>query len=130
MSNKELAKAFKLTAQLMELHDENPFKIRSIQNAAFKLERHPVPIEKLSVDEIGSIGGKNGGKEFQAKISDLLARSSFPEMDEMLEQTPKGVIEMYVNQRYWTQKYRYGKNWVLNQQASYFMLAMKTGLLS
>lgn len=92
MSNKELAKAFKLTAQLMELHDENPFKIRSIQNAAFKLERHPVPIEKLSVDEIGSIEGV--GKGIQAKISDLLARSSFPEMDEMLEQTPKGVIEM------------------------------------
>ncbi len=43
----------------------------------------PVPIEKLSVDEIGSIEGV--GKGIQAKISDLLARSSFPEMDEMLE---------------------------------------------
>lgn len=66
MSNKELAKAFKLTAQLMELHDENPFKIRSIQNAAFKLERHPVPIETLDPNEIGSIDGV--GKVFRQKL--------------------------------------------------------------
>jgi DNA polymerase (family X) len=92
MSNKELAKAFKLTAQLMELHDENPFKIRSIQNAAFKLERHPVPIETLDPNEIGSIEGV--GKSIQTKITDLLTTNSFPEMDEMLKLTPKGVIEM------------------------------------
>ena len=92
MSNKELAKAFKLTAQLMELHDENPFKIRSIQNAAFKLERHPVPIETLDPNEIGSIEGV--GKSIQTKITDLLTTKSFPEMDEMLKLTPKGVIDM------------------------------------
>ncbi len=92
MSNKEIAKAFKLTAQLMELHDENPFKVRSIQNAAFKLERHPVPIEKMSIEEIGGIEGV--GKSIQAKISDLLSRNSFQEMDEMLQQTPKGVIDL------------------------------------
>ena len=92
MSNKELAKAFKLTAQLMELHDENPFKIRSIQNAAFKLERHPVPIETLDPNEIGSIEGV--GKSIQTKITDLLTTDSFPEMDEMLKLTPKGVIDM------------------------------------
>lgn len=92
MSNKELAKAFKLTAQLMELHDENPFKIRSIQNAAFKLERHPVPIETLDPNEIGSIEGV--GKSIQTKITDLLTTNSFPEMDEMLKLTPKGVIDM------------------------------------
>ncbi|MBL0138876.1 MAG: DNA polymerase/3'-5' exonuclease PolX [Bacteroidetes bacterium] len=92
MSNKELAKAFKLTAQLMELHDENPFKIRSIQNAAFKLERHPVPIETLDPNEIGSIEGV--GKSIQTKITDLLTKNSFPEMDEMLKLTPKGVIDM------------------------------------
>lgn len=92
MSNKELAKAFKLTAQLMELHDENPFKIRSIQNAAFKLERHPVPIETLDPNEIGSIEGV--GKSIQTKITDLLTTNSFPEMDEMLKLTPRGVIDM------------------------------------
>lgn len=92
MSNRELAKAFKLTAQLMELHDENPFKIRSIKNAAFKLERHPVPVETLTADEIGSIEGV--GKSIQAKIAELLARQSFTEMDEMMTQTPQGVIGM------------------------------------
>ena len=37
MTNKEIARAFKLAGQLLELHDENPFKVRSFQNAAFKV---------------------------------------------------------------------------------------------
>ena len=34
MDNRALIRAFKLTAQLLELHDENPFKIRAIEGTA------------------------------------------------------------------------------------------------
>lgn len=92
MTNKELSKAFKLTAQLLELHDENPFKIKSLQNAAFKLERFPSPVENLSTEELAAIDGI--GKSTQAKIGELLQRQSFLELDEMLAKTPEGVISM------------------------------------
>ncbi|REJ81778.1 MAG: DNA polymerase/3'-5' exonuclease PolX [Bacteroidetes bacterium] len=92
MSNKEIARAFKLAAQLMELHEENPFKVRSMQNAAFKLERQSVPISNMSPDEISGIEGV--GKGIQVKILDLLSKNSFEELEDLRKKTPEGVIEM------------------------------------
>ncbi len=92
LSNKEIARAFKLAAQLMELHEENPFKVRSMQNAAFKLERQSVPISNMSPDEISGIEGV--GKGIQVKILDLLSKNSFEELEDLRKKTPEGVIEM------------------------------------
>ena len=39
MTNKEISKALKLTAALGELHGENPFKLKSLTNASFQIDR-------------------------------------------------------------------------------------------
>ena len=92
MQNKEIAAAFKLIAQLMELHAENPFKIKSYANAAFKIERLEASLKDLSLDEINGIEGI--GKSIGAKIGELLLSGSFKDLEMLFEKTPSGVIEM------------------------------------
>ncbi|WP_431198630.1 helix-hairpin-helix domain-containing protein [Mucilaginibacter sp. P25] len=41
MENKPIARTLRLLSQLMELHEVNPFKIKSVANAAFKVDKLP-----------------------------------------------------------------------------------------
>ena len=92
ITNRQIAKAFRLASQLMELHSENPFKIRSLQNAAFKIEKLNAPLSTMDSVDMASIEGI--GKGLQSKISDYLNRQSFSDLDELLTRTPQGVIDM------------------------------------
>ncbi|MBB5397664.1 DNA polymerase/3'-5' exonuclease PolX [Mucilaginibacter sp. AK015] len=92
MENKPIARALRLLSQLMELHEVNPFKIKSIANAAFKVDKLPFPLAGKTVSELEKIDGI--GKSLAAKIAELLATGTMTELQEMLAQTPDGVIEM------------------------------------
>jgi DNA polymerase (family 10) len=92
MTTEEIADALKITAKLMELHDENPFKIKSIANAAFKLSKTNIDLQNKSLQELEKIEGI--GKSIAAKIHELQLTGSLKEMDEMISRTPPGVIEM------------------------------------
>lgn len=92
MTTEEIADALKLTAQLMELHEENPFKIKSIANAAFKLDKTDIDLEGKTLQELEQIEGI--GKSIAAKINELQTTNSLKELTGMLEKTPVGVIEM------------------------------------
>ncbi len=92
VSNRQIAKAFRLASQLMELHNENPFKIRSLQNAAFKIEKLGSPLSEMQLSELSSLEGI--GKGLQTKITDYLVRESFLELDDYLSKTPVGVVDM------------------------------------
>ncbi|WP_187261675.1 DNA polymerase/3'-5' exonuclease PolX [Pontibacter beigongshangensis] len=92
MENKKIIRLFKLTAELMELHDENPFKIRSYGNAVAALELVEEPLEGKRQAELESINGV--GKGIAAKIVELNETGSFAELDQMLTATPPGVVEM------------------------------------
>jgi len=91
-SNKDIARAFRLAASLLELHDDNPFKARSMQNAAFKVERLPASLSGMSEEEIIALDGI--GKSIQGKIREYLDHGSFDELDSLLKMTPEGVVEM------------------------------------
>nr|WP_262502615.1 DNA polymerase/3'-5' exonuclease PolX [Pontibacter flavimaris] len=92
LENKKIIKQFKLAAELMELHDENPFKIRSYANAVAALELVEEPLETLTQAQLESIQGV--GKGIAAKILELNEKGTFAELDQMLQVTPPGVVEM------------------------------------
>ena len=92
MQNKELAKVFKLTGQLLELHGENPFKSRSYSNAAFKIDRLPQELAALPYDDIENVDGV--GKNIAAKIVELLETGKLEYLDNYLQKTPAGVLDM------------------------------------
>lgn len=92
MENKIISRKLRLLSQLMELHDENPFKIKSIANAAFKVDKLPFSIKSKTTAEMEKIDGI--GKSTAAKIAELLETGTMAEMETLLAQTPQGVVEM------------------------------------
>lgn len=92
MRTEEIAKALKLTAQLMELHEENPFKVKSIANAAYKLDKTDLDLAGKSLDELEKIEGI--GKGIAAKIHEMQTTGHLNELDALLEKTPLGVIDL------------------------------------
>ncbi|HEV7229916.1 MAG TPA: helix-hairpin-helix domain-containing protein [Bacteroidia bacterium] len=92
METEVIARTLKLTAQLMELHNENPFKVKSLSNAAFKLDKTDVSLVGKSAQELEAIEGI--GKSIAGKILELQLTGTLKELDALLMQTPKGVIEM------------------------------------
>lgn len=92
MENKIIARNLRLLSQLMELHDENPFKIKSVANAAFKIDKLAYPVLGKSLAEIEKIDGL--GKSTAAKVWALLETNSIPELSDLMAQTPPGIIEM------------------------------------
>lgn len=92
MTNKEVGQHFKLLAKLMEIHDENTFKIRSYQNASFTLDRLEQPVADMETEEMAQV--KGFGKAIVDKIETLLSSGELPILNRYLEKTPEGVVEM------------------------------------
>jgi len=92
MENKAIARSLRLLSQLMELHNQNPFKIKSIANAAFKIDKSPFAISSKSLEDIEKIDGL--GKSISAKVWELLQTGTMAELQDMLSETPEGIVEM------------------------------------
>ncbi|MFL0685663.1 MAG: DNA polymerase/3'-5' exonuclease PolX [Algoriphagus aquaeductus] len=92
MDHKTILKKLKLAIQLMELHDENPFKIRSYQSALISLERGDQDIMDLSEEDLGKINGV--GKSILEAIRSLKETETFPALEELLAKTPEGILEI------------------------------------
>jgi DNA polymerase (family X) len=92
VENKDLIRMFRLTASLMELHDENPFKIRSYTNAIAVLERLESPIHQMSQAQLEKLDGI--GKGMAAKIMEAIQTGGYADLSRLLETTPEGVVQM------------------------------------
>ncbi len=92
MENKPIARKLRLLSQLMELHEVNPFKIKSIANAAFNVDKLPYPAASKSCEELEKISGI--GKSVAAKVIELVQTGTMVELEEILAATPAGVVEM------------------------------------
>jgi len=92
MENKPIARRLRLLSQLMELHEVNPFKIKSIANAAFNIDKLPYAVDGKTFEELEKISGI--GKSVAAKIIELVQTGTMTELEELLAATPPGVVEM------------------------------------
>ena len=92
MDHKAILNRLKLCIQLMELHEENPFKIRSYQGGLNALERLEGDLMELSEQELAQVPGI--GKSILEAIQSLKSNGSFSTLDALLEQTPTGVLEI------------------------------------
>jgi DNA polymerase (family 10) len=92
MHNYEIAEYFNLLAKLMDIHGENAFKIKSYSNAAYTLDRLNDPLEAMTPAQIASIRGI--GDALAQKIVDLLATKKLQILEDYIEKTPAGILEM------------------------------------
>lgn len=92
MTNKDIAKAFRELGQLMELHKDNPFKIRSYNNAYITLRKLDTPVATMPAEELAGIKGI--GKAIVGKIQELATKGTMDTLEAFREKTPVGVRDM------------------------------------
>src|SRR4051812_8750007 len=92
MNNSAIANNFSLLARLMDIHGENSFKSKSYATAAFTIDKLPVELNQLPEEKIETIKGI--GEAICKKILQQLHTGELPLLNEYIQKTPMGVIEM------------------------------------
>ena len=94
MTKEKIAEALEEIATLLELKDENPFKIRAYQNAARSIEAFGASFSDLQNQEtLEKIPGI--GKAIAAKISELATTGGLKFLDELRAEFPSAILELF-----------------------------------
>ena len=92
MNNYQIADNFELLAKLMDIHGDNSFKSRSYSTAAYQINQLNQPLSSLTPTQINSLKGI--GDAIGKKIQEQLASGQLSLLQEYLQKTPPGIIEM------------------------------------
>ncbi len=92
MNNREIANLFSLLSKLMDVHQENSFKIKTYSNAAFTIDKLPFQLNTISREQISLIKGI--GNSLSQKIVEILDSGQLQSLNELLDKTPKGILEL------------------------------------
>src|SRR3982750_288495 len=87
-----IADQFSLLSKLMDIHGENSFKSKSYAAAAFAIEKLDVQLSDIPQEKIASLKGI--GPSSAQKITELLQTGHLKSLEEIILNTPPGVIEM------------------------------------
>ncbi len=92
MTNSEISDLFSLLAKLMEIHGENSFKAKSYSSTAFAIDKLPVQLSQIDMNEIQHLKGI--GPSSAKKIEEILKNGTLLQLEEIIFSTPIGVLEM------------------------------------
>ncbi len=94
MTNSDIVEILETTSKLLELHGADSFKIRSYGSAVYNLDKfNERPLREMSAAELTTLQGV--GKGIAAKIIEISQKGTTDELDELLAQTPPGLLEMF-----------------------------------
>lgn len=95
VENAEIARLFNELAELLELQDANPFRIRAYRNAARVIEEQPEPVAGLAregvkrLDEIPGIG-----EDLALKIVEIARTGKLKALAEARRGVPRGLVDL------------------------------------
>jgi DNA polymerase (family 10) len=93
ISNHEIARIFSEIADLMEVREDSPFKVRAYRKAVETIEALTESLESIAargeLEAIPSIG-----KAIAEKITDICRTGTTPLYDELRAQVPAGLVEI------------------------------------
>jgi DNA polymerase (family X) len=92
MENLSIARVFAEIGDLLEIKNENPFKIRAYRNAAETIAHHPAPVATLAPGDRLRLPGI--GKDLAAKIGELLDTGAIKYHQELLEEFPPTILDL------------------------------------
>jgi DNA polymerase (family 10) len=92
MTNKEIAQTFQLLSNLMELHDGDPFRIKSYQFVYQTIRNLDVSLLDLPQSELAKIKGI--GKSISLQLAELLSTGSLLALNNLLDITPPGILKL------------------------------------
>ncbi|HEY6400175.1 MAG TPA: helix-hairpin-helix domain-containing protein [Blastocatellia bacterium] len=96
MTNQEIAGVFRRLADLMELGEDNPFKIRAYRTAAETIEDTTTPLAEMvsegGVSRLRELPGV--GEAISGKIVELLETGSFKAYEEIKAKIPETTLDL------------------------------------
>ncbi len=92
MTNGQIIDILETTASLMELHDENAFKVKAMQTAVFNLEKVSELLFEMNLEALSSLEGI--GKGIAAKIYEINQTGTTQEYQFYMSSTPEGLMGM------------------------------------
>jgi len=94
MTKSQIAEVLEEIATLLELKDENPFKIRAYANAARSLETFGGSLSDLQDEEaLAKIPGI--GKAIAAKVKELAGTGKLKYLEELRAEFPAAILELF-----------------------------------
>ena len=96
MNNEEIARRFNRMASLMEIRNEDPFRIRSYRMAAEAIETWPTQMREIAAAE-GAAGLQElpgVGKAIARNTVELLDRGTFDAWEKLTAETPETVLDL------------------------------------
>lgn len=93
MSNSDIVDTIELTAKLLELHNEDEFRIKTYTNAAYNLDKYIGELSQLDFTQLTQIQGV--GKMMAGKILEMVSTGQLRDLQDLLSKTPEGVLEMF-----------------------------------
>lgn len=93
MNNREIEKVLSTLERLMELHGENSFRSRAYGRAARAIRASSVDVAgKVQAGEPLEIDGVGAG--LTAEIAEIVASGTTSELENLLERTPNGLLDV------------------------------------
>ncbi len=91
--NREIGDIFDTMADILDLLEDNPFRIRAYRNAARNIRELTVNIEDIvNLDELTKIPGI--GKDLGDKISEFITTGKVNDYDKLKKKVPEGLVEL------------------------------------
>ncbi|HET6442866.1 MAG TPA: DNA polymerase/3'-5' exonuclease PolX [Phycisphaerae bacterium] len=94
MENAEVAAVFDQIADILEIRDENAFRIRSYRNAARAIRDHAERMEDLAVGGADLTDLPGIGKSLAEKIHAILATGTCPTLEDLHKEIPPHLTDL------------------------------------
>jgi DNA polymerase (family 10) len=93
MTNRDIARQLRQTAKLMEILQENPFKVKAYDKGADAIKAYPYPVaQALAQGEALAIEGV--GKGIWASVVEMLQTGTSQKLAELKSIIPPGIVEL------------------------------------
>ena len=93
MKNQEIANIFRQIAQILEIKDENPFRIRAYERAAQNIESIPEDIEIFVMEEkLKTIPGI--GEDLEEKIKEICSKGTLKYLEDLKKEIPQDLLDI------------------------------------
>src|SRR3989442_9803206 len=95
MQNPDIARLFDEVADLLEIQDANPFRVRAYRNAARPIRDFPEPIADLvraGTKDLTDIPGI--GDDLAEKITDIVTTGELPLRKQLASKLPAGLLDL------------------------------------
>lgn len=93
ISNSEISSIIELSGKLMTLLDLDENRAKSYGGIAFNLDRTEEDLAKMDDAELLKVRGI--GKSLLVTIKEIIANGTSAELDDLIAQTPEGVLDMF-----------------------------------